>query len=251
MSAWPLSRRTLGTLAVWSLLLVAADDPPAPVEETEATFVSHRKKVAVERFEPNTPGPHPAILVLHGVNGIDDHPRTMLRERARELARAGYVALIPHYFERTGANLKNANRNRQYFQVWMETIRDAVTYAAAQPAVDRRRIGLLGYSLGAHVAVSESAFDSRIGAVVEYAGGLLPDLVDRFERTPPILILHGDADRSVPVAEARKLAALLESRQLPYEISIYKGAGHSLSGDDRTDAWQKTLAFFQAHLDAR
>lgn len=248
MSAGSRTRPALSALAFWTVLLAAADDPPAPVVETRTTFVSHRKKVVVERFEPQAPGPHPAIVVLHGANGVDDHPQTMLRERARELARAGYIAFIPHYFDRTGTNLKNATRNRQYFQVWMETVRDAVTYAASQPAVDRRRIGLLGYSLGAHVAVSESAFDTRIGAVVEYAGGLLPDLADQLERTPPILILHGDADRIVPVAEAQKLAALLEFRQLPYEVAIYKGAGHSLTGDDGADAWKKTLAFFRARL---
>lgn len=248
MSTGSRARLVLTGVAAWTVLIVAADDPPVKVVETRDTFVSHRKKVAIERFAPEGAGPHPAILVLHGVNGIDDHPQTMLRERARELARAGYVALLPHYFDRTGTNLKNGQRNRRYFDVWMQTVRDAVTYASAQPAVDRRRIGLLGYSLGAHVSVGESAFDPRIGAVVEYAGGMLPDLGEQFERTPPILIIHGDADRIVPVAEARKLAAMLDARQLPYEMVIYPGAGHAMTGEDGKDAWDRTLAFFRTHL---
>jgi carboxymethylenebutenolidase len=223
-------------------------EPPAPVEETKTTFFSRRKKIAVERFEPKIPASYPAVIVLHGAGGIGDDPRSMVRERARELARAGFVALLPHFFDRTGTKFNNPYRNREFFRAWTQTVHDTVTYAATLPTVDRRRIGLLGFSLGAYVAMSEALFDSRVSAVVEYSGALLDELAGQLERMPPTLILHGEADRIVPVLEARRLAGLFEARQVRYEISIYKGAGHDLSGDDGKDAWRRSLTFLDKHL---
>lgn len=245
----PASRCVAGLAAAGLVvLLLGAADPPPQIEESETTFLSHKKKVAVEQFAPKAEGTYPAIIILHGAGGISNHPRDWLRERARELARAGYVALIPHYFDRTGKNLKNPVRNREYYKVWMETTRDAVTYALKLPEVKGKRVGLLGVSLGAHVVLSEAMFDSRVSAVVEYAGGLFAELADQLERMPPTLILHGDADRIVPVLEARKLVELFDARQVTYEVSIYEGAGHSLTGADGKDAWSRTLAFFKNHV---
>jgi carboxymethylenebutenolidase len=235
-------------LALTLVLLTADSEPPAQVVETKTTLTSHRKKVAVERFEPGAPGPYPAVIVLHGAGGPGDDPQSMLRERARELARDGYVALIPHFFDRTGTRFKNPYRNREYFQVWMETIRDTVTYAATLPTVDRRRIGLLGFSLGAYVALSEAMFDTRVAAVVEYSGGLFGELASQLEAMPPTLIVHGEADRIVPVVEARRLAALFEVRQVRFEIAIYPGAGHGFADEDGKDAWQRTRKFLDRHL---
>jgi carboxymethylenebutenolidase len=247
MSTRHVSPRGLWAIATSSLLLAAAD-PPATIEETKTNFVSHRKKVAVELFELKAPGAHPAIVLLHGAGGVGDDPKSMLRERARELARAGYVVFIPHFFDRTGTKFSNPYRNRDFFQIWMQTVHDTVSYAATVPTVDRRRVGLLGFSLGACVAMSEAMFDPRVSAVVEYSGSLLDELAGQLERMPPTLILHGGADRSIPVREARKLVELFDERQVSYEIAIYEAAGHGLSGDDGKDAWRRTLAFLNKHV---
>ena len=74
-----------------------------------------------------------------------------------------------------------------------------------RPDVDRKRIGLASASLGSWVSVSVAARDRRVSAVVEYYGGL-PEWEELdLTRLPPVLILHGDADRNVRVEEAYKL----------------------------------------------
>ena len=250
-------------LVAWTLasgpasMAFAADPPaqtaePAAIEETSETFSSHGKRVAVERFAPKAPGRYPLVVLLHGAGGIGpDGPGSLLHEEARRLARSGYVALVPHYFDRTaGAKLNNPTRNARYYKVWMETIADAVSYAGRLPQVDRRHVGLLGHSLGAGLAVSNGMADRRVSAVVEYAGSLV--FIDGPPQEalamPPTLILHGDADTVVPVREAHKLNALFKDWQTPFEIKIYPGAGHGFRGDDEKDAWNRTLEFLDKHL---
>jgi len=45
-------------------------------------------------------------------------------------------------------------------------------------------------------------------------------------KTRLILILHSDNDGSVPVQQARDMAAALEKAKAPHRISIYKNQGH-------------------------
>jgi len=254
----------LGLIAagLTSAACLAADPPLSPpgqaktaeieISETDETFPSHGKKVTVERFEPKAPGRYPVVVVLHGHGGIGPPGgHSGLRDEARLLAREGYVALIPHYFDRTaGAKLNNAVRNARYYKIWMETVADAVTYAGKLPQVDRAHVGLVGHSLGASVVVSNGLVDPRVGAVVEYAGSLvfIDGPPEQPPAMPPTLILHGDADKVVPVREARKLAAAFGDWQTPFEIKIYPGAGHGFRGDDAEDAWKRTREFLARHL---
>jgi carboxymethylenebutenolidase len=242
----------LAMVCLWIMTLVTAAEPAAEIDEASETFSSHGKRVAVDRFAPKAPGRYPLVVILHGAGGIAPEGRaSTLHEEARRLARRGYVAMVPHYFDRTaGARLNNPVKTARYYKVWMETVADLVSYAARLPQVDRRKVGLLGHSLGAGLAVSNAMADPRVSAVVEYAGSLV--FIDgpppQPLPMPPTLILHGDADNIVPVGEAHKLAALFSEWQTPYEIKIYPGAGHGFRGGDEQDAWNRTVAFLDKHL---
>jgi dienelactone hydrolase len=52
----------------------------------------------------------------------------------------------------------------------------------------------------------------------------------------------------VPVAEAQKIEALYQARQAPYEIKIFKNAGHGFHGLEMLDAGQRTYFFLKKHL---
>jgi dienelactone hydrolase len=68
----------------------------------------------------------------------------------------------------------------------MKTLWDAVSFVSRQPQVDPQRIGLLGFSVGGYLALSASAIDSRIRAVVEFFGGMPKEmkLLDKLEAVP-------------------------------------------------------------------
>ena len=67
-------------------------------------------------------------------------------------------------------------------------------------------------------------------------------------RLCPVLILHGEADSTIPVEEAYHLQQVLEQKRIPYEMQIYPGAGHGFSGDVWRDAGLRTLGFLKKHL---
>jgi len=67
-------------------------------------------------------------------------------------------------------------------------------------------------------------------------------------RLCPVLILHGEEDKTVPVEEAYHLQQMLDKKQIAYEIQIYPGVGHGFSGETWRDAGLRTLAFLQKHL---
>jgi dienelactone hydrolase len=217
------------------------------VKQSVVTFMSDDKEITSELFAPTKPGRYPAVVLLYGSGGMAVGG-PMFQSTAESLAKQGYVVYLPHYFEKTGTQFATPEEDRKYFADWMKTIANAIEYAAKQPNVDPKRIGLIGYSLGAYLSLSVATVDSRVKAVVEYFGGLPPFFVNQLKTMPPTLILHGEADPLVSVKEAYALERLLKSKSLPYEIKIYPQQGHGFSGTAVTDSMQRTLAFFDRNL---
>ena len=172
-----------------------------------------------------------------------------MSDPASPLAEQGFAVYVLHYFDRTGTTeIDGLQTIVRHFPVWMKTLWDAVSFVARQPHVDPNRIGLLGFSLGAYLALSAAAIDSRIRAVVEFFGGMPKEMKFFARRLCPVLILHGEQDKTVPVEEAYHLQQILEKKQIAYEIKIYPGVGHGFTGEIWRDAGLRTLAFLEKHL---
>jgi carboxymethylenebutenolidase len=216
--------------------------------QSQLAFDSGGKSIRLDCFLPSANGQRfPAIIGLHGSGG----GHTSMAEPASLLAAQGYAVYVLHYFERTETTqIDSLQTVFRHFPAWMKTLWDAVSFVATQPSVDPDRIGLLGFSLGAYLALSAAAIDSRVKIVVDYFGGFPKEMKLFMRRFCPILILHGEQDATVPVAEAYHLQQMLEKKQIPYEIKIYPGAGHSFSGEIWRDSGLRTLAFLNQHLAA-
>ena len=187
----------------------------------------------------------PAVIGLHGSGGSAER----MGEPASLLAAQGFAVYVIRYFDRTATiSVGDKAMIVRHFFVWAKTVWDAVSFVSEQPQVDSTRIGLLGFSLGAYLALSVAAMDSRVQAVVEYFGGLPKELKFFMRRLCPVLILHGEADQIVPVQEAYDLQTILEKKKIPYQMKIYPGAGHSFTGEIWQDASSRSLAFFQEYL---
>jgi carboxymethylenebutenolidase len=210
-----------------------------------SSYVSNSKPITIDVFTPAKPGRFPIVLALHGSGGLSNVSHI---EFAQLLANQGFCVVVPHYFESTGTNWADDATIWREFPVWMGTISEAIDYAAALDKADPERIGIVGFSLGAYLALSLASQQPRVKAVVDFFGGMPDHFAERLNGMAPVLILHGAADTIVPVAEGEKIAALLESRELPYEIKVYPNAGHGFRGFDMMDAGQRTYFFLKKHL---
>lgn len=107
----------------------------------------------------------PAFLVLHGFGtGKDGSTPEII---ANMLADWGYVAMR---FDFRGCGESEGEPARVLCEDQVEDVKNAVTWFAKQPYVDGAKIGVIGHSFGAAVAVYAGGVDERIAAVVSSCG---------------------------------------------------------------------------------
>jgi dienelactone hydrolase len=217
------------------------------IVQSPTVFQSGGKPIRLDAYLPETPdAPVPAVIALHGAGGSVSG----MEQFAGLLAAQGFAVYLLHYFDRTGIASADKQTILRNFPLWMKTLWDAISFVETQPQVDRERIALLGFSLGAYLSLANSAIDHRVKAVVEFFGGMPKEMNLFMRRLCPVLILHGEADPTVPVEEAYRLQKLLEKKGIPYEIKIYPGAGHGFESEIWRDAGLRSLQFLQKYLAA-
>lgn len=211
----------------------------------QLSYESAGKRIPMDAFVSSAGADHPAVIVLHGSGGMWN---PMYTQYAEQFSRLGYAVYVPHYFERTGTRWADDPAIERHFVDWMQTVQGAIDLVTQQPEVDGSRLALLGFSLGAFLALAIAAKDPRIKAVVDFFGGIPEQIRDRCTRMPPVLILHGDADERVPLRWATELEQLLQRCGTDYDIKIYRGEGHRFGGMAMLDAGARTVKFLKKHL---
>lgn len=217
-----------------------------PVTELRQTFRSGGWPIAVDTFQPGIPSPRPAVLMLHGADGLHGHGQ--YRDGARSIAGAGYEVHLVHYLDRTGERRASFGTLFQNFQPWMDTVHDALAWVSNHAGADSDRVGIGGISLGAALGLAVASADRHIKALVNYFGPLPQGAIARDARLPPTLILHGAMDPIVPVSNAYAIEALLRQQAVPHEIKIYPEQAHGFRGEAQRDATRRALAFLQRYL---
>ena len=145
--------------------------------------------------KPSGKGPFPAVIVLHSSTGIHQHTL----EFASDLSSEGYVTLVVYYLSAQygGYSRRGAGRIPDVIEEELRLIVEAYDQLKAQPYVDPKRIGMVGFSLGANRALIFAVRhpERKIRGIVNYYAGCM-GCGSTFPRAefPPILFLHGDGD---------------------------------------------------------
>jgi hypothetical protein len=107
----------------------------------------------------------PAFVVLHGF-GSNKNAGNVLAPCAM-LHELGYITLR---FDMRGCGESEGERGRVICLEQVTDARNALAFLSGGPHVDAGRIGLLGSSLGAAVAIYTAGIDSRVAAVISSGG---------------------------------------------------------------------------------
>ncbi len=68
------------------------------------------------------------------------------------------------------------------------------------------------------------------------------------EDDPPVLTLHGDQDRLVPIDQATMLNDRMKSANAPHTLMVFEGQGHGFGGKYRLQELDAMWNFFDQHL---
>jgi carboxymethylenebutenolidase len=167
------------------------------------------------RYAADRVGKRPAVLVLHGNRGVEFNPRAYERY-ANALAAGGIDAYLVGYFTAEDYQALDPKKStpesrdaytRGRFEGWTERTSSVVTAILERPD-SSSRIGLLGFSLGGYLAADTAAHDHRVAATAVMYGGIPDAMVAEVKHMPPLIELHGEADRSVPLTKGEELVRI-------------------------------------------
>ncbi len=68
---------------------------------------------------------------------------------------------------------------------------------------------------------------------------------------PPVLLIHGDQDRLVPISHSERMAKALGEAGVVSELVVIEGAAHGFRGENGERARREMVAFFAEHLAAQ
>jgi carboxymethylenebutenolidase len=204
---------------------------------------------------PEEPGPHPGVVVIHEVYGLNDN----IRDVTRRLAAEGYASLAVDLFSGRNRALCMARlmggtlTGRASFA--LTDLMASAEYLSAQPEVDGARVGVIGFCMGGGLALAWGCRDRRLRAVAPfYATNPRPRSAVR--RLCPVVGSY--PGRDFTARAGRSLDARLSELGIVHDIKVYPEARHSFFNDqgkayDATasaDAWERVLAFFAEHVRA-
>lgn len=190
------------------------------------------------------------IIFLHGLGASGAQLMPLASSWRASLADTRFVspdAPMHHHaghqwFETNGNPLdpKRIESARQAFDVLIADIVHREGFAGT-----RDRIAFVGVSQGAIVGLDAIASGRwKIGALVAFSGLLPPQQISRSGNDTPVLLIHGENDKTIPPMASRLAAAQLGAAGFKVEVDIERGTGHTIS----SSAAQTALAFLKKSL---
>ena len=233
-------------------------------------------------FNLEKDGSNPAIVMAHG--GPSGQWTDAFSREVAYYANHGYVVIRPNVRGSTGYGKAFEDLNDgDWGGGDLKDLVAAADYLVSTGYVARSKIAVLGGSYGGYLTLAALAFTpERWAAGVDFFGIsslvtlsrtteplLLPYLSrelgglagrDTFlrERSPltqaaairaPLLILQGDNDPRVPVAESRQIADAIRRRRGVVDLIVYPGEGHGFrKQEDQLDSMRRAMEFLDRYV---
>lgn len=248
--------RRITTLAAGCFLVFAANSLAVTIRTQDVTFPSGPETIAGYLAVPDSPGKCPGIVVIHEDWGLTD----WVKAQTRKLAENGYAAIAVDLYHGKVAYDPEYAYELMVSVPPERALRDmeaALHFLAAQPGVNKEKIGSIGWSAGGKWSLLLAENDWFLAACVMNYAPLPADPAEIRNIRAPVLAIFGSEDRSTPPDDVEAFGNAMESAHKSIKIKIYPGASHAFENSDNKlgyregaaeDAWQRTVAFLDEHL---
>jgi carboxymethylenebutenolidase len=216
----------------------------------------------------------PAIVVVSEIFGIHDY----IKDVCRRLAREGWVAIAPDYFDRAGdpAPLTDMQAIMEIvatasYEQQMGDTEGALRWLAQQSYVNAG-LGITGFCWGGTIVWMACARFPQLKAGVAWYGRLVAPPTAPETATPPprpwpvdiagqlkagVLGLYAQNDHAIPLDSVEAMRDALQEADNPKgsEIILYPGVSHGFHADYResynaeaaADGWNRMRSWFHRH----
>ena len=191
-------------------------------------------------------GKRPGVLVVHEWWGMNEHAR----RQAERLARAGFVGFaldmygdgkVTTHPEDAQAFAAEATKDRAVVAARFDAARAQLE---ADPHVDARRIGAIGYCFGGSVVLEMARSGADLGAVATFHGSLATEHpAEPGKVRAPILVMTGTADPFVTPDQVAKFESEMKAAGANFRVIRYPGAKHGFTNPDAAKYGMNQLAY--------
>ena len=204
--------------------------------------------------------PFPAIVVAHDYHGLDDFTRGASRLVA--IAADAVVLAVDLHRAQTKISHHDAGTSPVDFprDRAMQDLAAAISYLKSRDDVDPTRIGVIGWGVGATLALRLASDRPDLKAVVVCGWLDIPDLMGIDQIEPPILGVFGGATPELEISSVLQLEHSLRQRETNVRMVIYPSAKRAFMDPanrgayrsrDASNAWSNINAFLTRNLARR
>ena len=206
---------------------------------------------------PYSSGPHPAVILVHEIWGLDEH----IRDVSGRLAKEGYVTLAVDLFDGKTAAAPNFDEGGKLRESLdqdrvMNDLGGALEFLSELDYVDGKKIGCMGFCMGGSISLRFACHSRDLAAAIIFYGKNPEPLELVKEIRCPILGNWAANDQVFKVEEVEKLKLKLTEYNKVFDIKIFPGADHAFFNNTgrnyqpeaAKESWKRTVDFFSLHL---
>lgn len=215
-------------------------------------------------YDMSRPGPLPAILIAHHLNGLDE----FIQRKARRLAWHGYAVFAADMFGKGTLALgvddkrKLMGALRADRRALARRINLAFDTVKGMPQVDARRVAAMGFCFGGMCVLDLARSGAQMRGVASVHGLLKPNGLPPNKISTKILMLHGYDDPLAPPDDVLAVAKELTEAGADWQLHAYGHTVHAFTNPQARDAtggllynenadrraWHTLMQFFEEVL---
>lgn len=213
----------LAALTACASVAVQAEDvteaPPAfdsafPPAIEEINFQSHGDRLNGLVYLANGPGPHPAVVLLHGFPGNERN-----LDLAQDLRTAGFNVMFFHY---RGAWGSEGEYTLTHVIEDVAAATDYLRTHAEKFRTDPEKISLVGHSMGGFAALEGAARDPKVSCVAGIAPANVGAMAAYMEAAPEAkaeFMAYSDSLQMLKGLTGEKLLAEMSENQAAFDLA--------------------------------